>query len=122
VPPVLTINGLVFDCRDIDWDSTIGTQTIPVRLGQRNTIYLLVRLAVALVLVSVLGDNERICESVPASGVSRRQCRIILCGNQPDLSDDDQCPGRPITSGLCGRRNHCSSMSMCSFNQILNDS
>ena len=60
-----------------------------------------------------LAGNERICESVTASGLSRRQCRIILCGNQPDLSDDDQCLGRPVTRGPCGRRNRCSSMAAC---------
>jgi len=50
---VLTINSLVFDYRDIDGDSAIGTQTIPVQLGRRNTIYLLIGLAAALVGVSV---------------------------------------------------------------------
>jgi 4-hydroxybenzoate polyprenyltransferase len=50
---VLTINSLVFDYRDIDGDSAIGTQTIPVQLGRRNAIYLLIGLAAALVGVSV---------------------------------------------------------------------
>jgi len=50
---VFTINSLVFDYRDIDGDSAIGTQTIPVQLGRRNTIYLLIGLAAALVGVSV---------------------------------------------------------------------
>jgi 4-hydroxybenzoate polyprenyltransferase len=50
---VLTINSLVFDYRDIDGDSAIGMQTIPVQLGRRNTIYLLIGLAAALVGVSV---------------------------------------------------------------------
>jgi 4-hydroxybenzoate polyprenyltransferase len=49
---VLIINGLVFDYRDIEGDSAAGTQTIPVRLGRRNTIYLLIGLMVALVGVS----------------------------------------------------------------------
>ena len=49
---LLTINSLVFDYRDIEGDSAAGTGTIPVRLGARNTIYLLIGLAVALVGVS----------------------------------------------------------------------
>jgi 4-hydroxybenzoate polyprenyltransferase len=49
---VLTINSLVFDYRDIEGDSAFGTQTIPVRLGPRNTICLLIGLAVALMGVS----------------------------------------------------------------------
>jgi 4-hydroxybenzoate polyprenyltransferase len=48
----LTINSLLFDYRDIKGDSVIGTQTIPVRLGPRNTICLLIGLVVALVGVS----------------------------------------------------------------------
>ena len=49
---VLIINGLVFDYRDIEGDSFVGTQTIPVRLGRRNTIYLFIGLVGALVGVS----------------------------------------------------------------------
>ena len=49
---VLTINSLVFDSRDVEGDSAAGTQTIPVRLGRRNTIYLLIGLTVALIGVS----------------------------------------------------------------------
>jgi 4-hydroxybenzoate polyprenyltransferase len=49
---VLTINSLVFDYRDIEGDSAVETQTVPVRLGRRNTIYLLIGLALALVGVS----------------------------------------------------------------------
>jgi 4-hydroxybenzoate polyprenyltransferase len=49
---VLIINGLVFDYRDIKGDSTAGTQTVPVWLGRRNTIYLLIGSALALVGVS----------------------------------------------------------------------
>jgi 4-hydroxybenzoate polyprenyltransferase len=49
---VLLINSLVFDYRDIDGDSALGTQTIPARLGARNTIYLLIALAATLVGVS----------------------------------------------------------------------
>jgi len=49
---LLTINSLVFDYRDIKGDSVAGTRTIPVRLGARNTIYLLIGLAAALTGVS----------------------------------------------------------------------
>jgi 4-hydroxybenzoate polyprenyltransferase len=49
---LLTINSLVFDYRDIEGDSAAATRTIPVRLGRRNTIYLLIGLTVALVGVS----------------------------------------------------------------------
>lgn len=45
---VLTINSLVFDYRDIAGDAAAGTGTIPVRLGRRNTIYLLLVLVAAL--------------------------------------------------------------------------
>jgi 4-hydroxybenzoate polyprenyltransferase len=49
---VLTTNSLVFDYRDIDGDSAVGTETLPARLGRRNTLYLLIGLAAALVGVS----------------------------------------------------------------------
>jgi 4-hydroxybenzoate polyprenyltransferase len=49
---ILAINALVFDYRDIEGDAVVGTATIPVRLGQRNSIYLLAVLALALVGVS----------------------------------------------------------------------
>jgi 4-hydroxybenzoate polyprenyltransferase len=48
---VLTINSLVFDYRDIPGDAAAGTGTIPVRLGRRNTIYLLLVLVAALAAV-----------------------------------------------------------------------
>jgi 4-hydroxybenzoate polyprenyltransferase len=50
---VLLINSLVFDYRDIEGDSALGTKTIPVRLGARNTIYLLIALAATLIGVSI---------------------------------------------------------------------
>ena len=49
---LLTINSLVFDYRDIEGDSFVETQPIPDRLGRRNTIYLLIGLTAALVVVS----------------------------------------------------------------------
>ena len=49
---VLTINSLVFDYRDVAGDAAAGTGTIPVRLGRRNTIYLLAVLVAALAGVS----------------------------------------------------------------------
>src|SRR5208337_3922249 len=49
---VLTINSLVFDYRDVAGDAAAGTGTIPVRLGRRNTIYLLLVLVAALAGVS----------------------------------------------------------------------
>jgi 4-hydroxybenzoate polyprenyltransferase len=49
---VLTINGLVFDYRDIPGDAAFGTRTLPVELGRRNTIYLLLALVMATIGVS----------------------------------------------------------------------
>lgn len=49
---VLTINGLVFDYRDIAGDAAFGTRTLPVCLGRTNTIYLLLALVVAVVGMS----------------------------------------------------------------------
>ena len=42
---LLTINSLVFDYCYIEGDSAVETQTVPVRLGRRNTPYLLIGLA-----------------------------------------------------------------------------
>ena len=50
--PLLTINSLVFDYRDIEGDSFVETQPIRDRLGRRNTIYSLIGLTAALVGVS----------------------------------------------------------------------
>jgi 4-hydroxybenzoate polyprenyltransferase len=49
---VLTINSLIFDYRDIPGDAAFGTRTLPVQLGRRNTIYLLLALVMATVGVS----------------------------------------------------------------------
>ncbi len=65
---MLTINSLVFDYRDIDGDAAFGTRTIPVRLGRRNTIYLLIGLAVALVGVSAwLASRGFVSPVMPAA-------------------------------------------------------
>jgi len=65
---LLIINGLVFDYRDIKGDSFVGTQTIPVRLGARNTVRLLIGLAVALVeMSSWLAAEELMSPSMPAA-------------------------------------------------------
>jgi 4-hydroxybenzoate polyprenyltransferase len=112
-PLVLTINSLVFDYRDIDGDSAIGMRTIPVQLGRRNTIYLLIGLAAALVGVSVWLATRGFVSPLLPGALAGGSVGLFFCGNQPDLSDDDQCLGRPITSGPCGRRNRCSSMAAC---------
>jgi 1,4-dihydroxy-2-naphthoate octaprenyltransferase len=62
---VLTINSLVFDYRDIGGDAAVGTATIPVRLGRRNTIYLFVVVTVALVSCS----RRNLCLSTVACAV-----------------------------------------------------
>jgi 4-hydroxybenzoate polyprenyltransferase len=70
---MLTINSLVFDYRDIDGDAAFGTRTIPVGLGRRNTIYLLIGLAVALVGVSAwLASRGFVSPVMPAA---------IACGS-----------------------------------------
>jgi 4-hydroxybenzoate polyprenyltransferase len=51
---ILTINGLVFDYRDIAGDRLIGTKTIPVLLGHRRTRGLLIALAGALIAMSIV--------------------------------------------------------------------
>ena len=51
---ILTINALVFDYRDIIGDRFAGTKTIPVLLGHRRTRGLLMLLAGALVLISIV--------------------------------------------------------------------
>ena len=48
----LTINSLVFDYRDVAGDAALGTGTLPVRLGRKNTIRLLLVLVLALTGVS----------------------------------------------------------------------
>jgi len=45
---ILTINSLVLDYRDVTGDAAFGTGTIPVLLGRRKTIYLLLALVAAL--------------------------------------------------------------------------
>jgi 4-hydroxybenzoate polyprenyltransferase len=50
---ILTINALVYDYRDIEGDRLTGTLTIPLLLGQRRTLGLLMALAAILVLVSI---------------------------------------------------------------------
>ena len=87
---VLTINGLVFDYRDIAGDAAFGTRTLPVQLGRRNTIYLL--------LASNDGDSWRervvsrecIGESSNACRYDRRLRRLISSDPWPVPSDDDQ--------------------------------
>jgi 4-hydroxybenzoate polyprenyltransferase len=63
---VLTINGLVFDYRDIAGDAAFGTRTLPVELGRRNTIYLLLALMMATVGVSGwLAANALVSPATP---------------------------------------------------------
>jgi 4-hydroxybenzoate polyprenyltransferase len=63
---VLTINGLVFDYRDIPGDAAFGTRTLPVQLGRRNTIYLLLALAMATVCASGwLAANALVSAATP---------------------------------------------------------
>jgi cytochrome c553 len=58
----------VFDYRDVDVDSAVGTGTIPVRLGRRNTIYSLIGLAAALVGVSAwLATREFVSPLMPVA-------------------------------------------------------
>jgi 4-hydroxybenzoate polyprenyltransferase len=45
---------LVYDYRDIEGDRLTGTLTIPLLLGQRRTLGLLIALAATLVLVSIM--------------------------------------------------------------------
>jgi len=79
---LLTINSLVFDYRDIEGDSFVGTQTIPVRLGRRYTIYLLIGLAVALVGVSAwLATRGFVNRLMPAAlaGASAGLLLALVC-------------------------------------------
>ena|ERR1700760_4316872 len=63
---VLTINSLVFDYRDIAGDVAFGTRTLPVELGRRNTIYLLLVLMMATVGVSGwLAANALVSPATP---------------------------------------------------------
>jgi 4-hydroxybenzoate polyprenyltransferase len=65
---VLTINGLVFDYRDITGDAAFGTRTVPVRLGRKNTIYLLAALVAAVTGVSWwLAGNGLVIPSTPSA-------------------------------------------------------
>ena len=50
---ILTINALVYDYRDIEGDRLTGTLTIPVLLGQRRTLGLLMALAATLLVMSI---------------------------------------------------------------------
>ena len=64
---VLTINSLVFDYRDVSGDAALGTGTLPVRLGRKNTIRLLLILVLALTGVSGwLGASGLVSPATPA--------------------------------------------------------
>jgi UbiA prenyltransferase family len=68
---ILTINSLVFDYRDIAGDAAFGTRTLPIRLGRRNTIYLLLVLVAAVVGVNWwLAGNRLVSPSMPSVLVS----------------------------------------------------
>jgi 4-hydroxybenzoate polyprenyltransferase len=63
---LLTINSLVFDYRDIPGDAAFGTRTLPVQLGRRNTIYLLLVLMIATIGVSWwLATNALVSPATP---------------------------------------------------------
>jgi 4-hydroxybenzoate polyprenyltransferase len=65
---VLTINSLVFDYRDITGDAAFGTRTVPVRLGRKNTIYLLAALVAAVTGLSWwLAGNGLVIPSTPGA-------------------------------------------------------
>jgi len=64
---VLTINSLVFDYRDVAGDAALGTGTLPVRMGRKNTICLLLVLVLALIGVSwSLGVSGLVSQATPA--------------------------------------------------------
>jgi len=65
---VLAINSLVFDYRDIPGDAVFGTRTLPVELGRRNTICLLLGLMMATVGVSGwLAANALVSAATPVA-------------------------------------------------------
>jgi 4-hydroxybenzoate polyprenyltransferase len=65
---VLTINSLVFDYRDITGDAAFGTRTVPVRLGRKKTIYLLLALVAAVAGVSWwLAGNRLVSPLTPGA-------------------------------------------------------
>ena len=76
---MLTINSLVFDYRDIDGDAAFGTRTIPVGLGRRNTIYLLIGLAVTLVGVSAWLASRGFVSPVMPAAIA---CAVLVCFSQ----------------------------------------
>jgi 4-hydroxybenzoate polyprenyltransferase len=81
---VLTINSLVFDYRDIEGDTTAGTQTIPVRLGRRNTIYLLIGLTVALVGLSAwLSTRGLVNQLMPATLAGASTGLVLVLVRRP---------------------------------------
>jgi len=65
---VLTINSLVFDYRDIVGDAALGTRTLPVCLGRRNTVYLILVLVAAVAGVSWwLAGNRLVSPLAPVA-------------------------------------------------------
>jgi 4-hydroxybenzoate polyprenyltransferase len=65
---VLTVNGLVFDYRDITGDAAFDTRTVPVCLGRKKTIYLLAVLVTAVTGVSWwLADNRLVSPLTPGA-------------------------------------------------------
>jgi 4-hydroxybenzoate polyprenyltransferase len=81
---LLTINSLVFDYRDIEGDSFVGTLTIPVRLGRRNTIYLLIGLTVALAGVSAwLSTMGFLNPLMPAALAGASTGLLLALGRRP---------------------------------------
>ena len=78
---VLTINSLIFDYRDIPGDAAFGTRTLPVQLGRRNTIYLLLALVMATLGVSGwLAANALVSAATPLVmiGGCAGLCPLIL--------------------------------------------
>jgi 4-hydroxybenzoate polyprenyltransferase len=65
---VFTVNGLVFDYRDITGDAAFDMRTVPVCLGRKKTIYLLAVLVTAVAGVSWwLADNRLVSPLTPGA-------------------------------------------------------
>jgi 4-hydroxybenzoate polyprenyltransferase len=87
----LTINSLVFDYRDIEGDTMVGTRTIPLRLGRRNTVLLLLILTTAWIAVSGWLEGR---------GLVRPLMPAVLTGGSAGLLFALTTPLSPITISM----------------------
>ncbi len=99
-----------FGCRNANSSGVVRTKEYDLFID---------RVGAGLGWSKFLAGSERVCESVNATGLSRRQCWIISCASSPTLPDDDQCFGRPVIGGPCCRGKLGLSTAACAALKLL---